>query len=230
MTLTFAYWNCRGRGSAPRLMLRYAKADYNDVVYSLDGPPYNFDKYFGEKESLGLDFANLPYLKDDENGVKITESMAILRYLGRKFGLCATSDPELATEDMLMMKLNDCVERMVIANYHKQPYATEADFEKEMEQLRKEHDSTLELFEKFLVPGKWLTGDKLSYVDFLAYEIFDWYRELVPNDSLKKHEKLSAYMKRFEELENLKDFLASDEYRKNAIFGPFAKFGNKKKE
>lgn len=156
--------------------------------------------------------------------------MAILRYLGRKFGLSATSEPALAREDMLQMQLNDLVERMIVSNYYKQPYASEEDFQKEMEQLKKESATALELYEKFLEPGKWFTGDKLSYIDFLAYEILDWYRELVDVDCLKKHAKLSAFMKRFEGLEKLKDFLASDEYRKNAIFGPMAKFGNKKKE
>src|SRR5699024_4203097 len=141
--------------------------------------------------------------------------MAIIRYLGRKFGLAATSDPAIAKEDMFLFQINEMIERMIISNYYKQPYASEEDFQKEMNQLRTELNEKLELLEKFLEPGKWFTGEKMSYVDFLAYETLDWYRELVQPDCLKKHEKLSAFMKQFEALDKLRDYLASDSYRKD---------------
>lgn len=34
-----------------------------------------------EKYTLGLDFPNLPYLIDNEKDVRLTQSMAIMRYL-----------------------------------------------------------------------------------------------------------------------------------------------------
>ena len=155
--------------------------------------------------------------------------MAIIRYLGRKFNLAATSDPELGREDMVMHQLHDLVDRILVTVYHKQPYASDEDLEKEMIELKKSWNSQLELLEKYLQNRVWFTGDKLSYVDFLAYEFLDWYRELVEPISVDKNPKVDSFMKRFESLDRLKEYLASDAYRKDAVFGPFAKFGNKKK-
>ena len=150
--------------------------------------------------------------------------------MGRKYNLAATSDPELGREDMVMLQINDMFERMIVTAYYKQPYASDEAFQKELVELATSLHTYLEVLEKYLQPNHWLTGEKLSYVDFLAYEIIDWYRELVQKDCLSKYTKLSAYMKRFEGLDRLKDYLASDAYRKDAIFGPFASFGNKRKD
>ena len=68
MPLIFGYWNCRGRGAAIRNFLRYVNADYKEDTYTLD----NFDAWFAnKKQSLGLDFPNLPYLLDGD--VKLTQ-------------------------------------------------------------------------------------------------------------------------------------------------------------
>ena len=47
------------------------------------GPAPDFDRqvWFDEKFSLGLDFPNLPYLIDHAKDVKLTQSMAIMRYI-----------------------------------------------------------------------------------------------------------------------------------------------------
>ena len=71
MTLTLGYWGCRGRGASIRNLLRYAGADYKEDIYSLEGPPYNWEAWFGKKFTMGMDFPNLPYLIDGE--VKLTQ-------------------------------------------------------------------------------------------------------------------------------------------------------------
>ena len=48
------------------------------------------------KFKLGLDFPNLPYLID--GNIKVTQSNAILRYLGRKFGLDGKTEADKVNE------------------------------------------------------------------------------------------------------------------------------------
>ena len=73
-------------------MLYYCKVDFVDKQY-VAGPAPEFDRsmWLNEKFELGLDFPNLPYLIDEE--VKITESMAILKYI------CAKWCPDLIISD-----------------------------------------------------------------------------------------------------------------------------------
>ncbi len=74
------YWSLRGRAQPIRLLLSYTKTDFEDFQYS--GP----EKWFGpsDKNGLGLDFPNLPYLIHGD--VKLTETNAILKYVAKKYG------------------------------------------------------------------------------------------------------------------------------------------------
>uniref|UniRef100_A0A8C3FR99 glutathione transferase n=1 Tax=Chrysemys picta bellii TaxID=8478 RepID=A0A8C3FR99_CHRPI len=51
----------------------------------------------------------------------------------------------------------------------------------------------LKLFSQFLGVQKWFAGEKLTYVDFLVYDILDQHRTFAP--------------KCLDQLKNLKDFL-----------------------
>lgn len=50
------------------------------------------------KFSLGLDFPNLPYMVDGD--IRLTQSLAILRYLGRKFNLAPSNEAEQVASHM----------------------------------------------------------------------------------------------------------------------------------
>jgi len=55
----------RGRGQVPRLLLAYTGAVWQDVQYTQP------DQWFGaDKDQLGFDFPNLPYIID--GSLKIT--------------------------------------------------------------------------------------------------------------------------------------------------------------
>ena len=55
--VTLGYWKIRGRGQVPRLLLAYTNAIWEDVQYTSP------EQWFGgDKNSLKLDFPNLPYL------------------------------------------------------------------------------------------------------------------------------------------------------------------------
>ena len=100
------YWKIRGLGAPIRLLLQYSAAEYEDVVYeSGDAPDYDETCWTDKKFTLGMPFPNLPYLVDGD--FKLTQSLAILRYLGNKLGLAGSSHKESAVIDMVADQLND---------------------------------------------------------------------------------------------------------------------------
>ena len=72
--LAHGYWAWRGAGQVSRLLLAFSGACWKDVQYT------QREQWFGnDKETLGLDFPNLPYLID--GNFKICESTAIHHYI-----------------------------------------------------------------------------------------------------------------------------------------------------
>jgi len=67
MTLTFRYWEVRGRGGPIRNLLRFVGVQYKDVIWQCS----DAEKWFDKKDSMGFDFPNLPYLIDGD--LKLTQ-------------------------------------------------------------------------------------------------------------------------------------------------------------
>lgn len=78
----------------------------------------------------------------------------------------------------------------------------------------------------FLQDRKFLISDRVTYVDFMAYETFDFYRYLIP-DVLLEFETLMAYHHRMRDLPELQSYFRSKTYKRWPIFGPTAVFGGK---
>ena len=84
-----------------RLLLEYAGADYKDVQYACGpAPKFDLSPWLNVKNTLGLDYPNLPYLIDGH--IKITQSNAILRYLGRKFDLDGKAEEDRVQVDIML--------------------------------------------------------------------------------------------------------------------------------
>ena len=79
------------------MILAYAEEDYENVTYTFD----KIDEWFNkDKKDLGLDFPNLPYYIDGD--LKLSQSMAIVRHLGRKYNLYGNTINESSMIDMLI--------------------------------------------------------------------------------------------------------------------------------
>eukprot|EP01049_Picozoa_sp_SAG25_P000628 SAG25_NODE_22_length_22323_cov_52.926874_13_plen_259_part_00 len=108
-SLLVCYWNIRGLGQPIRLALEYCGAPCVDVRVEAGEPGQADYKQFwmGQKASLKLPFGgNLPYMIDGD--VHLVQSNAILRYVGRKYGLAGDgSAVQTATLDMLLDQLTD---------------------------------------------------------------------------------------------------------------------------
>ncbi|XP_027859886.1 glutathione S-transferase Mu 1-like isoform X1 [Xiphophorus couchianus] len=155
MTMILAYWDVRGFAGHIRLMLEYTKANYKEKFYVVgDAPGFDKSCWFNEKFKLGLDFPNLPYLIDGDN--KVTQSMAILRYLARKNNLCGDTEEQKMRIDMLEQQCLDLRASFVRMCY--------VDLEGLKPDYLKALPDALKLFSDFLGQRKWFAGDKVTYL------------------------------------------------------------------
>jgi len=77
--MKIGYWAFKGRGEYIKTVATYLGLEFEEVDYTAP------EKWFAEdKQNLGFDFPNLPYLIDGD--VKLTESQAITTYLCLKAG------------------------------------------------------------------------------------------------------------------------------------------------
>ena len=159
--------------------------------------------------------------------LKSKQSQAIIKYIARIAGLRASPNDNaaLAVEDMIENQIIDIRTKLIMPLFR--PYPSEAEWQKEAAAIKEQFVEYFTQLDNFLASDgrKWLTGDRLSYVDFLAYEYLDWYRillneETVYDEGVTKYSNLGQYIVRFEQLEPLKEYLASDAYRNAYLISP----------
>ncbi|KAH8041261.1 hypothetical protein HPB51_014409 [Rhipicephalus microplus] len=106
MAPVLGYWNIRSLGQPTRNLLVYKGVEFEDKRYEYDPPPdYGVSAWLKDKFTLGLTFPNLPYYIDED--VRLTQSLAILRYLGRKHDLAARNNREMAELDVIEQQARD---------------------------------------------------------------------------------------------------------------------------
>jgi len=163
--LQLCYWNLRGFGEAIVLMLEYLGVKYNYKRYTVANQPEWFEK---DKASFQGDFANLPYLMDGDT--RITESMAIMRCLGRKFkNLYPVNEEEERKCDVAQGAVLDF--RMI---FTKLIYGD--DYDKQKDAFIEGLPDTLSKFEKVLSKHTWLTGKSPRRIDTLiSHNMFEFF-------------------------------------------------------
>jgi len=205
----FAYHDLRGIAYPVKLAMAYLGVDYTDKRYPLS--PTGLEEWGGEKSNLGLDFPNLPYWKEGE--LHLTESRAILKHVARRYGngVLMPSDPLLlANAEMVESVLWDVWFFLIWRCYH--------DNESFIEMLKRSQPKW-ELLNKFLGNKKWILGDKISYVDFMLYEVLTHYHIYDP-EYLKPYPGLLGFMKNLEDIPAMKKYLASPAHIPGPCFHP----------
>ena len=187
------------------------------MPYPEEGKGAWFD---GKKYNMGLDFPNLPYMIDGD--VKLTQSLAIMRYLGRKFGL-SPSEADISRADNFEQVIFDL--RMAKIAYSSVDVCDglRTDF---LGQLPKK----LEEIAAFIGAGPYALGKKITYVDFLALEYLEVVARFSPDHIASS--PIAEYIYRMKNLPALKKFFASEDCTHNhysmfAPIGPWPGWPNK---
>jgi glutathione S-transferase len=213
------YWNIRGLAQPIRLMLSYAEEQFEDKLYKYGpAPEYSRSDWTNVKFTLDLDFPNLPYYIDGDQ--KITQSLAIMRYLARKLELEPETEDEKMRSDIAEQQFADF--RMGLARISYDP-----NFDTLKEVYLKNLPQALKLWSTFLGERKYFAcQDKITHVDFIAYEALDVHRLLSP-ECLDAYDNLKSFMERFEALPTIAKYMKSDKFLKYPVNGDMARFASR---
>ncbi|XP_028735246.1 glutathione S-transferase Mu 3 [Peromyscus leucopus] len=216
MPMTLGYWNVRGLTHPIRLLLEYTDSSYEEKRYTMgDAPNFDRSQWLSEKFNLGLDIPNLPYLIDGSH--KITQSNAILRYLGRKYNLCGETEEERIRVDTLENQVMDTRIQLMIV-------CCSPDFEKQKPEFLKAIPDKMKIYSEFLGKRPWFAGDKVTYVDFLAYDILDQYRMFEPK-CLDAFPNLKDFLAHFEGLKKISAYMKTSRFLPRPVFTKIAQWG-----
>lgn len=223
-----AYWDIRALAEPIRLLLNYLEVDFEDKRLPLGevdpwvhGPAVK-EPWKSQKYSHGLDFPNLPYYIQ-EDGLKISQSMAILNHLGRKYNLYGDTEEDKAKIDMVAQTVNDLRwSAWVIYN--------DKNFHEIKGEWKKSIPGRLSELTKFLEGKEYVLGSKISWVDFLVYESMEWFRQFAMDvfETAPELTSLNQFQKRIEALPQIKAYMESGRFKAWPIFAPIVNFGYSK--
>uniref|UniRef100_A0A8C0ZUX6 Glutathione S-transferase n=1 Tax=Castor canadensis TaxID=51338 RepID=A0A8C0ZUX6_CASCN len=218
MPMTLGYWGFRGMTHPIRLLLEYTDSSYEEKRYTIgDAPDYDRSQWLSEKFTLGLDFPNLPYLIDGAR--KITQSNAILHYIARKHDLCGETEEEKIRVDILENQVWDTRLQLGMMCYN-------PDFEKLKPEFLEGLPEKMKLYSQFLGKRPWFAGDKITFVDFIAYDVLDQHRIFEPK-CLDAFPNLKDFLSRFEGLKKISAYMKSSRFLRSPIYLKTAMWGNK---
>jgi len=203
------YWKIRGLAEPIRQVLEYTGTPYvNQHYVQGEAPNFSREEWLKDKFNLGLTFPNLPFYVDEK--VKLTQSDAILNYIGRQHGLTGSTVQEQAIVDMVLGEAYDI--RSVLTGMCYSSRFTE---------LAQSHftsvfPKTVAELAAVLGTKEWFCG-ALSVADFVLHEAMSVARAIEPK-ALDTVPTLQAWMKRFEALPAIVAYMKSDRY---LATGPF---------
>ena len=201
-------------GDTSRYLLRYSGLDWEDDRIAM--VEEGFARWAAEKFESGLDLPNLPYLIDGD--IKITQTVAICRYLGRKFGLVPGDDEkDIVKCEMIEQEAHDLRTAFTKICFEKE------DYEGKKLAYLDGMEKKLEMLDKYIGDGPFVLGEKLTYVDFMLYEYVSQIRKMAP-ERVDPFVNLGKLLKAVEDLPQLQDHFNSELYKTGPIHPPFAAF------
>jgi len=214
MPAVLGYWKVRGLTAPIQYLLEHVGAKYEFKGYEFD----KAEEWANDKKNLGLQFPNLPYYIDGD--IKLTQSLAILKHLGRTHHLVGTSEQEVREQDELDGVIGD-----LILSWAFLVYITN-DVENDKIKYRDERIAPiLQQLDKHLEHRKYLLGDKLTYSDFVLFERLDGNNILLPG-ILDSYPNLKKFHQTVENLKGVKEYRQSPRFSK-VLNGDAAKWNNK---
>ncbi|KAA8492779.1 Glutathione S-transferase Mu 3 [Porphyridium purpureum] len=224
MAVTLGYWHIRGLGQPIRYLCEVGGIKYSERLYTakiLDDGQVDCSDWLDEKETLGLDFPNLPYLIDDASGLKLTQTGTILEYLARRCDKLGEDPAEQIRVRMVWDVTCD-----LRTPYIRACYGGLAHFEATRSMLvEKQLPAILARLEKYLDGHEWVAQTKhLTYVDLVVYDLVDQFAVLDEDLLLKPFPNLAAHRDRVAALPAMVAYRQSSAFIDRPFNNPFAAF------
>mmetsp|Transcript_17874 Transcript_17874/g.17848 ORF Transcript_17874/g.17848 Transcript_17874/m.17848 type:complete len:221 (+) Transcript_17874:26-688(+) len=197
------YWEIRGFAEPFRMLLTHFGVAFEDKQYHF-GPAPNFDKsnWLDVKETVGLEFPNLPYFIDEN--IKLSESLAIFEYICAKYNpsYLGNTLAEKAHVSMLTGVLRDFNVQINYAAYSPDAHTLLP------QTLENASRPTMVRFAKYLEGKRFLVGDHPTYVDFYFYETLDKLDAIDPSYTAGISPLFAAYKNNVKNLEHVEEFIS----------------------
>ncbi|CDW78212.1 glutathione s-transferase [Stylonychia lemnae] len=160
MALKLYYFDYSGRAESMRMLLNHAKVEFEDIRIKKDDWPA-----FQLNDNPSLEFKQIPVLQID-NGKVLSQSKAILRYLGNEYGYYPKDPYEAYLVDSFIDGLSDMIQGMVASKFEPNQEKSKAMV---LDWLKNDYPRFLSIYEKrFESQGdsKYAVGNTLTIADF----------------------------------------------------------------
>ncbi|CAK1579573.1 unnamed protein product [Parnassius mnemosyne] len=191
------YFNLNGLAESIRYLLHYAGEKFEDVRYDLKSWP---DK----KVKESLPYGQLPLY--EEGGAKLTQSLAIARYIAVKANLLPTDPWEQAVLDSFVFTIYDFWSKVGTFIKEQDP-ARKAAIKKEI--IDENIDFYFSRFEKYLKENKGHFGGKLTWVDFVLVGIVESANLFLGVEIQKIYPTVGMLVKEVLSLPGVKEYVAT---------------------
>ncbi|XP_036622239.1 glutathione S-transferase alpha-4-like [Trichosurus vulpecula] len=197
------YFNGRGRMESIRWLLAAAGVEFEEVILETR------EQYLKLVEDGSLLFQQVPLVEID--GMKLTQSRAILSYLAAKYNLYGKDLKETALINMYTDGISDLMV-LTMGCYSKPPEEKEKEIKFILEKAKNRY---FPVFEKVLKnPGQdYLVGNKFSWADIHLLEVILMVEELCAT-VLSEFPLLQAFKTRISNIPTIKKFLQPGSQRK----------------
>jgi glutathione S-transferase len=224
--IELGYWAIRGLGQPIRFLLAYVGVPFSEVRLGAnsDGTLIT-DKsvesrdWDTHKNEIAFPFPNLPYLidKTGPDEIRLTQSNAILRHLGRQFDLYGDTELDRTAIDVLQDEAYDYRNGIVETAYvEKSEYpASLASF------TTTAIPRYIDGFENHLqstATTAHFVGNRISLVDFILYELIWQTSMMVPGSvSGDNRPNLFAFLVSFEKIPEISSYMSQSSYIERPI-------------
>lgn len=194
------YWDVRGKGAQVYYILAYCGVKYEAKTYIRGAAPeFSKSDWTKERDSLGLDFPNLPYLIDGD--FKLTESKSIMKYVAARYepDLLGSTAEEVARVDM-MSRVHDTLYDQIGVHFKKGDPTNFALQITIVGQILSTH----------LGRKPFAIGENLTFVDFCLFELMDFMNHYSDGATFATYSNLREHHERMVALPRFADAWAND--------------------
>jgi len=189
------YFNLKWLAEPIRFILSYVEEDFQDN---------RIEQEDWDKVKNDYPYGKLPVL--EEEGVKLSQSFAIARYLAKKFNLAGANDLESAKADEYADVIKDVlkeVEGMWTDEEAKKLKIKNNILDKTVPALFTKIESDLKVTE-----GKYLVGKNYTWADFILAHFSEIFEAFVDQTILDNYPTIKAHQKNIFSIPQIKDWIA----------------------